>query len=163
MKILCLLDSVHYTDPEYIRVNDNVPALDIKEYAKERMLEYVEAEIGRKDPSQKIEWEGDERADLRAGEDYFVVCEIKSIPDAKCITGYNHAYDGVGFKVKGFDSIEEARAFATKKADELAGQVKIVEDNRDINSITLDDDNEWHHWESQLISETTIKSGKTAA
>ena len=100
---------------------------------------------------------------IHGNDEFFIVCEIKSLSDHDYIAAYHHAYEGVDFKVKGFDSIEEARAYSNKAADDFKSEVDCWSDERGINSITLDDNNEWHIWTSQLVHETAIHCQQAAA
>lgn len=165
MKILCFLDSEHYTDPEYIRVSDKAKDEDIREYVERKLHQDMAWEKGR-DHEGEIEWESGKRATAReftGGDEFFIVCEIKSLPDHDYISGYHHAYDGVSFEVYGFDSIKEAREFSNKAADDFRKGLKVYQDDRSLNSITIDDDNEWHIWTSQLIHETSVNYQMAAA
>ena len=163
MYILCNLDSEHYTDPEYRKFNSNTKLEDIRKYAVKDAREYIRDEMGRKSAEEGIyEWDKDGmRLDARVG-DFFVVYEIKELPDADYIIGYYHAYNGVDFTVRTATSIDVAREIAKSEADILVDKMSVPLEDYDtdnINQRIVDDGCQWHVWSTYYMNtETSVKA-----
>ena len=161
MKILCFVDSIHYTDPEYIRVADDTTDKEVARFVEKKLTSDVAYECGQ-GHNPVITWmdEG-KRAEISVllsdNERYFIVCEIKEVDDGNYISAYHHCYEGVGFEVKSFDTIEEARNASSTWADEIKrDRREVISDERSINFINIDDSYQWHMFTSQLVFETEI-------
>lgn len=160
MKVLCFLDSEHYTDPEYVRLADDTAESEVQGFIEQKFKSDLSWECG-KNAEATIEWMEDGKcakiSSMQDDGEFFIVCAIKEIPDARCISAYHHAYEGVGFEVKGFDTIEEARDNSARWADEVKKDLrKVAEEDRDLNFICIDDEYQWHMFTSQLVFETKI-------
>jgi hypothetical protein len=160
MYILCTLDSEHYGDPEFKKFNSNCEVSDIQAYAEEDAYSYFCFEKGKRfTEGLKMEWSEDGmRLDARK-DDFFVVYELKEVPDADYIIGKHHAYDGVDFEIKTAPSIEIARAIAKAEVEAFIderGLEKSDKEDWSINQTIIDDGNEWTVWTTYLVHETHL-------
>ena len=164
MKILCFLDSTHYTDPEYIRVSDTATKKEIEKFVENKLKDDLAWECGKERNPVIIWMDEGKRAEisvmLSENDRFFEFCEIKEIPDADFISAYHTAYENTEFvEVKGFDSIDEARKYSAKRADEVKKDLrKVASDERELNFINIDDEYQWHMFTSELVKEKQIKA-----
>lgn len=87
-------------------------------------------------------------------DDFFDVLEIHEVKKAKYYLVNWHAYDGVGFSVKGFDSLDEAHKTMETEFNEMWDWIDDVEeingdkeDHIHSTHASVDDDNEYIGWE----------------
>lgn len=78
----------------------------------------------------------------------FSVCEVYEVDEKPYTLVWWHAYDGVDFTVRLFDSFEEARETMTAEANELMSKLEDAQQDSDEgNFICVDTGIEWECWQ----------------
>lgn len=138
MYLTLMLDDEHYTDPYYRVCETEVEGFEIfKKWNNEDYGEYCEE-------GNRFEWTDDFGWWHR-----FAVCEVYGLNDKPYVLIWWHAYNGVDFSVKQFDTFEEANAAMRAEADNI-----YIDDDYGNETITpdswsgiVDDGVEWNCWE----------------
>lgn len=87
--------------------------------------------------------------------DHFRVAEIHEIYDPYLVV-YHHAYDGVGFRVEGFETESAAYDWMNREIQYALNNWETVDPEPytyGYREYTLDDNNQWHHWEFFRVDE----------
>lgn len=139
-----MLDDEHYTDLYYESCETEVEGFDIfKKWNNEDYGEYYEE-------GNRFVWTDDFDCEQR-----FAVCEVYELNDKPYVLIWWHAYNGVDFSVKQFDTFEEANAAMRAEADNI--YIDDVYENETITpdswSGIVDDGVEWNCWEIVKRSE----------
>lgn len=144
MYLALMLDDEHYTDLYYESCETEVEGFDIfKKWNNEDYGEYYEE-------GNRFVWTDDFDYEQR-----FAVCEVYELNDKPYVLIWWHAYNGVDFSVKQFDTFEEANAAMRAEADNI-----YIDDAYENETITpdswsgiVDDGVEWNCWEIVKRSE----------
>lgn len=137
MYLAVMIDGEHYIDMEYY------PCQSIEdgfELFKEDFVE-SEAEFEVKENRIVATYYGD------FGSKDFSVCEVYEVDEKPYTLVWWHAYNGVDFTVRTFDSFEEAREVMVAEASELASKLEDAQQDFDKgNMICIDTGYEWECW-----------------
>lgn len=147
MYLALMLDDEHYTDLYYESCETEVEGFDIfKKWNNEDYGEYYEE-------GNRFVWQ-------TISKQRFAVCEVYELNDKPYVLIWWHAYNGVGFSVKQFDTFEEANAAMRAEADNIYIDEANVEAcaNEPITSDDwsgiIDDGYEWNCW--QIIERSEL-------
>jgi len=140
MYLALMLDDEHYTDLYYESCETEVEGFDIfKKWNNEDYGEYYEE-------GNRFVWTDDFDC-----EQHFAVCEVYELNDKPYVLIWWHAYNGVDFSVKQFDTFEEANAAMRAEADNIYIYIDDAYENETITpdswSGIVDDGVEWNCWE----------------
>lgn len=149
MYLTLMLDDEHYTDPYYQVCETEVEGFEVfKKWNNEDYGEYYEE-------GNRFEWIDDFDWEHR-----FAVCEVYELNDKPYVLIWWHAYNGVDFSVKQFDTFEEANAVMRAEADNIYLDEADVEAyandpiTPDDWSGIVDDGYEWNCW--QIIERSEL-------
>lgn len=88
----------------------------------------------------------------------FAVCEVFELNDKPYVLIWHHAYNGVDFSVRQFDTFEEANAVMRAEADDIyIDEAKIEPEDNEVTpedwSAIVDNGYEWNCWDILKRSE----------
>lgn len=141
--LMCMLDSENYTEP----------VIRFCETREEGFQMFKDLVTPYNDPP-KFEVDGN-RCDAtwwEPGEetyDDFAVCEVFGLNEKPYILVWWHAYEGVDFNVKQFDSFEEANATMRSEAEDILilDEVENYPVTDEDWGAVVDDGYEWNCWQ----------------
>lgn len=133
MKVVLMLDDEHYTQPCIIFCETEEEGFDLFESWN------AETEGTYTVEGNRCTWERGYN---------FAVCEVYDLSEKPYILIHWHAYEGVGFDVKQFDSFEEANATMRSEAEDILIRDEVENypvTDEDCGAV-IDDGYEWNCW-----------------
>ena len=146
--IVCGLNSSDYSYPEFDIASDMERAKELASSNAKMFFDYDVVEHSGDNGKLRLVYRSDESFE-------FYVAEIYEIYDPYLVV-YHHAYDGVSFRVNGFTTEMEAYDLMNRSIQyALNNWVTVDPEPYEYGDreYTLDDDNQWHHWEFVNVKE----------